>query len=59
MALSVGIEPTTHPPEGRVISISPRERVLTFTFHYTAICPLPIFTKPQKAYLTEGRALSS
>ena len=27
MALPAGIEPATHPPEGRVISTSPRERV--------------------------------
>ena len=26
MALSLGIEPRTRPPEGHVISISPRER---------------------------------
>lgn len=27
MALSAGIEPATHPPEGRVRSTSPRERI--------------------------------
>lgn len=31
MALSVGIEPTTQPPEGHVISISPREHICAAT----------------------------
>lgn len=39
MALSAGIEPATQPPEGHVISISPREHT---NVAYSNVIPLQI-----------------